>query len=958
MSKILQVCKKNPFYSFYLFIVIVRFPLKDEPSVSFVAWTTTPWTLPSNLALCVHPDFTYIQVKSKSNGEQFIVNEKCTLSLFKNESEYEVIKSFIGKTLEGKFYIPLFNYFLDRYPQAFRIICDTYVTDTDGTGIVHQAPAFGEDDNRVCVREGICSALEVPCPINNDGFFTNQVPDFYNQYVKTADNSIIKHLKQHNRLVSRATVQHSYPFCWRSDTPLIYRAIPSWFIKVTDIRDRLLKNNSETYWVPEFVKEKRFHNWLSDARDWAISRNRYWGTPLPIWVSDDDEERVVISSIDELERLSGKRVTDLHRQFLDDITIPSKQGKGLLHRVPEVFDCWFESGSMPYAQQHYPFENQEKFESSFPADFIAEGIDQTRGWFYTLLVISTALFDKPPFKNLIVNGLVLAADGKKMSKRLKNYPDPIEIINKFGADAMRLYLINSPVVRAETLKFQEKGVSDIINDVFLRWYNAYRFLIQNLLRMQNEGQTVIYDKNIGTKTKNVTDKWLLSSSQSLLKFVKQEMAAYRLYTVVPKLIKFIDSLANWYVRLNRNRLKGVEGKLEEQNSISTLASTLLTLCRAMAPFTPFFVESLYQNLRYILPEQEREQSVHYLTFPDVDQSLIDPDIELHMSRMQEVIELGRLSRDIAICPIRQPLKEFIVFNEDKSYLESLKFLEPYILSEVSVRTLTLRSDLEGSISHRITPNHKVLGPKLRNDSSKVTKALIELSKEQVQSFLSTSRITLFGYDLTIDDVSIVPEFKGGDINTKYQSSGNNHVITVLDLTKDQAAIDGRLVREIINRVQRLRKHAKLMPYDNVITFYSWIVSKDFAEINLDRIISENLQQIQNTTNCPLISIKYMRPDYLILDKVDDDLIEGVKISLNICRPDVYVDIEAIVSDNIADLKTALNLETFALSLNPEFIKNALTNGTLELNLEGKLYSLGSKHIFPTAFEKSRSKELN
>lgn len=327
----------------------------------------------------------------------------------------------------------------------------------------------------------------IVCPVDPSGKFTEEVTDFVGQYVKDADKNIMKHLKDAKRMYSQATLQHTYPFCWRSDTPLLYKAVPSWFIRVEDFKDKLLVNNAKTYWVPEFAKEKRFANWLTDARDWAVSRNRYWGNPIPLWVSDDFEEVVCVGSIKELEELSGvKNITDIHKEFVDKITIPSKMGKGTLKRVPEVFDCWFESGSMPYAQSHYPFENKDTFEQNFPADFIAEGIDQTRGWFYTLLVISTALFDKPPFKNLITNGLVLAQDGQKMSKRKKNYPDPSEIINKYGADAVRLYLITSPAVRGDGLKFTEAGVKDIIKDAFLPWINALKFLTQNIERWEVE----------------------------------------------------------------------------------------------------------------------------------------------------------------------------------------------------------------------------------------------------------------------------------------------------------------------------------------------------------------------------------------------------------------------------------------------------------------------------------------
>lgn len=476
--------------------------------------------------------------------------------VYKTESEYKIEEKFEGKTLGGAHYKPLFPYFAERGHEvkAFRVLVDPYVTEDSGTGIVHNAPYFGEDDYRVCLQAGIITkSSAVVCPLDDAGRFTDEVTDFKGLYVKDADKQIITYLKNSGNLVSCGQVKHSYPFCWRSDTPLIYKAVPSWFVRVEHMSKNLLACSSQTYWVPDFVKEKRFGNWLKEARDWAVSRNRYWGTPIPIWRSPNGDETVCIGSIKELEQLSGKRVTDLHRETVDAIEIPSaKPGNPPLRRIAPVFDCWFESGSMPFAQQHFPFENEKDFMTNFPADFIAEGIDQTRGWFYTLLVISTALFNKAPFKNLIANGLVLASDGQKMSKRKKNYPDPMEVVKKYGADALRLYLINSPVVRAENLRFKEEGVRDIIKDVFLPWYNAYRFLLQNIVRYEKEDlqnkSLYTYDKERHLKnieTASVIDIWILSFKESLLEFFAKEMKGYRLYTVVPRLTKFIDQLTNW-----------------------------------------------------------------------------------------------------------------------------------------------------------------------------------------------------------------------------------------------------------------------------------------------------------------------------------------------------------------------------------------------------------------------------
>lgn len=383
-------------------------------------------------------------------------------------------------------------------------------------------------------------------PVDDDGKFVDVVSDFKGMYIKDADEHIIKNLKGRQRLISSSTLVHSYPFCWRSDTPLIYRAVNPWFIRVTDIKDDLLKNNEDPRWVPAFVQEKRFKNWLQDARDWCFSRSRYWGNPIPIWTSDDGEEVVCIGSVKELQELTGcGEVKDLHREHIDHLTIPSKQGKGVLKRIPEVFDCWFESGSMPFAQSHYPFSvSEEEFAKGFPANFIAEGIDQTRGWFYTLMVISTAVKGQAPFQNLVVNGTVLAADGKKMSKRLKNYPDPMDIAKAYGVDACRLYLCNSPVVRAEQLQFKEPGVKSVVKEIFLPWYNAYRFLVQNISRYeQSTGENFVYDPKLKTTmgaNHNFMDRWIVSANQSLVKLVRHEMDNYKLYNVVPPLLNFLE----------------------------------------------------------------------------------------------------------------------------------------------------------------------------------------------------------------------------------------------------------------------------------------------------------------------------------------------------------------------------------------------------------------------------------
>lgn len=837
--------------------VIVSFPLEEDPNVCLIAWTTTPWTLPSNLALCVHPDLDYVKVQEKSTEKIYILMEARLVALFKSEEEYKVLDKWKGKSLEGMKYKPLFDYFIHMREQtgAFRVVTGTYVTTDAGTGIVHQAPYFGEDDYQVTMAHGIITKdLKVICPVDASGCFTEEVYDFKGMHVKDADKHIIKRLKADGRLVHESSIKHSYPFCWRSETPLIYKAVPSWFIRVEQAQEMLLENNSKTYWVPDFVKEKRFGNWLRDARDWAVSRNRYWGTPVPIWVSEDGEEMVCVGSIAELKELTGVEVTDLHREHVDLLTIPSLRGKGVLRRVTEVFDCWFESGSMPYAQSHYPFANKKDFEDNFPADFIAEGIDQTRGWFYTLLVLSTLLFGKPPFRNLVANGLILASDGQKMSKRKKNYPDPMEVAHKFGADALRLYLVNSPAVRAENLRFKEEGVRDVVKDVFLPWYNAYRFLMQNVERLEREeGSKFVFSELKMVVSDNYMDRWILSFTQSLIKFVTKEMAAYHLYTVTPNLVKFVDQLTNWYVRMNRRRLKGEGGIADCRKALETLYSVLYSMNRTMAAFTPFLTELMYQNMRHLLASDEATsedmRSIHFLGLPKPREDFIHTDIESSVSRMQTVIELGRVIRDRKTLPLKYPLKEVVAISNDPEALEEVRSLELYILEELNVRNLTTSMDKEKyGVKLRAEPEHKVLGAKLKAELKVVSEEIRKLDDEQVTQFLRTGQISVMGYDLGSEDLRVmfsVKEQHGkGEAQHQYEAHSDGQILVLLDVSPDQSMQDEGLAREVINRVQRLRKKAKLMPQDEIVVYYK-------ASAELERIIKEFSDFILATIKQPL-----------------------------------------------------------------------------------------------------------
>ena len=798
----------------------VKDPDMTNGKTYFLAWTTTPWTLPSNLGLCMGPEVDYVKILDKESGDFYIFAEARLSAYYKNEADYEIIYRHKGKDFIGAEYEPLFPYFAQlKDPKvceemsgqkcekgAFRMFNAEYVSTEDGTGIVHIAPAFGEEDNKVFRGSGVPNVE----PIDAECKFTKEVSDYQGVFVKDADKDIMKRLKDEGKLVKRDSIVHSYPHCWRCGSPLIYRGIGSWFVKVADYHDVLLRANSQITWQPAHIKEGRFGKWLAGARDWAVSRNRYWGNPIPIWRCDDPDckHTLCVGSRDELKNLSGTYPEDLHKQFVDKITFKCpKCGKGTMKRIPEVFDCWFESGSMPYAQQHYPFENKEYFEKNFPADFISEGLDQTRGWFYTLTVLAAQLFDKPAFKNCIVNGIVLASDGRKMSKSLRNYTDPVEAINKFGADAIRLFLMHSAVVKADEIRYSDEGVRDVLKSIIIPLWNSYSFFVTyaNIDKITCTGHE--FDSKLPS---NPLDRWLLSVTQSLIKKVTEAMEQYDLSGAIDPIVDFIDQLNNWYIRRSRRRFWKSENDADKKEAYEALYVALKTFAKVAAPFVPFITEEMWQNLK----TDEDKESVHLEDYPVYNEKFHDENLEFKMSTVQKAISMGRSLRNQFNLKNRQPLASVALVTRKAEEKTVLQEMLDSIKEELNVKNVIFHDRDDELVEYKAKANFKVLGKELGGLMKEAASQIASLANNAIQSILDGSKFTIEvggkSVDLTEDKI-IVDRIEKEDVKVI-----NEGTLTVGLDTKitDELKKEG-YVRDLVRGIQALRKDSGFEVTDRI-----------------------------------------------------------------------------------------------------------------------------------------------
>lgn len=803
---------------------IVRFKKKDE-DVYFLAWTTTPWTLPSNVALCVNPEEDYVKVK---HGDYTYILASALVETILKE-DYTVLETYKGKDLEGIEYEPLWGG-LNVKGKAWFVVCDSYVTLTDGTGIVHIAPAFGEDDSRI----GRNYDLPFVQLVDSQGNLTKETK-WEGVFVKDADKLVLKDLEENGKLFDAPVFEHSYPHCWRCNTPLIYYARESWYIKMTAVKEDIIRNNNTINWIPESIGKGRFGDWLENIQDWAVSRNRYWGTPLNVWICECGHMHS-IGSIEELKSMSKNcpENIELHRPYIDAVTITCPECGKEMKRTPEVLDAWFDSGSMPFAQHHYPFENHEKFEAQFPADFISEAVDQTRGWFYSLLAISTLIFNKAPYKNVIVMGHVQDEDGQKMSKSKGNAVDPMDALNKFGADAIRWYFyVNSAPWLPN--RFHDKAVEEGQRKFLGTLWNTYAFyvLYADIDSFDPTKYSLEYDKL------SVMDKWLLSKLNTLVKTVDDYLNNYKITETARALQSFTDDMSNWYVRRCRERFwaKGMEQ--DKVNAYMTLYTALITLSKIAAPMIPFMTEEIYQNLVRSV-DKNAPESIHLTDFPAVNEDFIDKDLEVSMDEVLDIVVLGRAARNSANIKNRQPIGNMYVKAEtvlDPFYVEIIE-------DELNVKAVEFKDDVEEFVSYSFKPQLKTVGPKYGKLLGKIKEALASLDGHAAMKSLNETGSVDFDFDgekvsLGREDL-LIETAKNDDFVTE----ADNKTTVVLDIRLDEALIEEGFVRELISKIQTMRKEAGFEVVDHIVLSQTGneriaeIIKKNEAVIKNDTLADE------------------------------------------------------------------------------------------------------------------------
>ncbi len=785
--------------------IYVKMKMRGEENTYFVVWTTTPWTLISNVALAVHPEVDYVKVDHK--GERLILAQ-ARLSVLGDE--HAVLETFKGSTLAGKEYERLFDYHQVR-EKGWYVVEGDFVTTQDGSGIVHIAPAYGEDDYQVGRKYG----LPTIHPVNKSGEFGPEVKDFPNKFVKEADLDIIGNLRLRGLLLKKETVLHSYPHCWRCSSPLLYYARESWYIRTTAYAKRMIELNDTINWVPSEVGTGRFGNWLEENKDWALSRDRFWGTPLPIWICAQCGKQKCVGSVAELKQ--GKNVPeplDLHKPFVDNVTFECTVCGGTMRRIPELIDVWFDSGAMPFAQWHYPFENKQVFENGYPADYISEGIDQTRGWFYTLHSIGTFLFDKPAFKTVLVNELILDKHGQKMSKSKKNTVDPFDLIRKYGADATRWYLVsNSPVWRP-TL-FDEEGVAEVQRKFFSTLVNTYAFfaLYANVDNFEHK------EARIPVAERAEIDRWILSELNSLVKNYRQWMNEYDVTRAARAVSDFtIDQLSNWYVRRNRRRFWKSEKGKDKTAAYQTLHESLITIAKLMAPFAPFLAEELYRNLNAVA-SPETAQSVHLSMMPVADDSIIEGELERRMERAIKIVGLVRAMRMKSNLKVRQPLKKIILPITNEQDRAEVRRVEEMILEEINVKQIEYVTDESGIVRKKAKPNFRSLGQKFGKAVQPVAARIREFSGKEINELERQGTLTLpincSEYTISKEDIEILHEdIKGWMV----ESDGS--ITVALDTELDEELIDEGFAREFVNRIQNMRKAAEFEVTDRIKIYHA------------------------------------------------------------------------------------------------------------------------------------------